>query len=89
MEDLAKLIVAKGPKKLPKVKKIAQSGHTGPDLGWENEWIVTRGALVVIANCKKPSGKNGILINNNIVRENSRPFIFILTSSNPGNDAPA
>ena len=26
--DLGKLIVAKG-KKLPKVKKIAQSGHTG------------------------------------------------------------
>ena len=31
MEDLGKLIVAKGLKKLPKVKKIAQSGHT--DLG--------------------------------------------------------
>ena len=27
--DLAKLIVAKGFKKLPKVQKIAQSGHTG------------------------------------------------------------
>ena len=26
----AKLIVAKGFKKLPKVQKIAQSGHTGP-----------------------------------------------------------
>ena len=26
--DLAKLIVAKGFKKLPKVQKIAQSGHT-------------------------------------------------------------
>ena len=26
--DLGKLIVAKGFKKLPKVKKIAQSGHT-------------------------------------------------------------
>ena len=29
--DLGKLIVAKGFKKLPKVKKIAQSGHTGPN----------------------------------------------------------
>ena len=27
--DLGKLIVAKGLKKQPKVKKIAQSGHTG------------------------------------------------------------
>ena len=27
--DLGKLIVAKGFKKLPKVKKIARSGHTG------------------------------------------------------------
>ena len=29
VEDLGKLIVANGLKKLPKVKKIAQSGHTG------------------------------------------------------------
>ena len=29
VEDLGKLIVAKGLKKLPKVKKIAQSGQTG------------------------------------------------------------
>ena len=28
VEDLGKLIVANGLKKLPKVKKIAQSGHT-------------------------------------------------------------
>ena len=28
--DLAKLIVAKGFKKLPKVQKIARSGHTAP-----------------------------------------------------------
>ena len=27
--DLSKLIVAKGFKKLPKVEKIARSGHTG------------------------------------------------------------
>ena len=31
--DLGKLIVAKGFKKLPKVQKIAQSGHTGWTLG--------------------------------------------------------
>ena len=31
VEDLGKLIVAKGLKKLPKVKKIAQSGHTDWD----------------------------------------------------------
>ena len=30
-EDLGKLIVAKGFKKLPKVQNIAQSGHTGTD----------------------------------------------------------
>ena len=29
--DLGKLIVAKGIKKLPRVKKIAQSGHTALD----------------------------------------------------------
>ena len=32
VEDSGKLIVAKGLKKLPKVKKIAQSGHTGSEL---------------------------------------------------------
>ena len=31
VRDLAQLIVAKGFKKLPKVQKIAQSGHTAPD----------------------------------------------------------
>ena len=29
VEDVGKIIVAKGLKKLPKVQKIAQSGHTG------------------------------------------------------------
>ena len=29
--DLGKLIVAKGIKKLPKVQKIARSGHTAPE----------------------------------------------------------
>ena len=31
VEGLGKLIVAKGLKKYPKVKKIAQSGHTAED----------------------------------------------------------
>ena len=31
VRDLGKLIVAKGFKKLPKVQKIVQSGHTGGD----------------------------------------------------------
>ena len=31
LRDLGKLIVAKGFKKLPKVQKIAQSGHTERD----------------------------------------------------------
>jgi len=30
--DMGKSIVAKGFKKLPKVQKIAQSGHTGGDV---------------------------------------------------------
>ena len=34
VRDLDKLIVSKGFKKLPKVQKIAQSGHTG--CGTEN-----------------------------------------------------
>ena len=34
MGDLAKLIVAKGFKKLPKVRKIAKSGHTGGEAVW-------------------------------------------------------
>ena len=31
VENLGKLIVAKGFKKLPKVQKIAKSGHTGQE----------------------------------------------------------
>ena len=33
VRDLGKLIVAKGFKKLPKVQKIAQSGHTSSERG--------------------------------------------------------
>ena len=35
MRDLGKLIFAKGYKKLPKVQKIAQSGHT--DFSGQNQ----------------------------------------------------
>ena len=37
--DLDKLIVARGFKKLPKVQKIANSGHTAPDIGL---WAVAK-----------------------------------------------
>ena len=33
--DLGKLIVAKGFEKLPKVQKIAKSGHTGCDAAFQ------------------------------------------------------
>ena len=36
VEDLGKLIVATGPKKLPKVQKIAQSGHSDCQCSWQN-----------------------------------------------------
>ena len=45
VRDLGKLIVAKGFKKLPKVQKIAQSGHTGSDTdgkGKRNRTMVDR-----------------------------------------------
>ena len=38
VRDLGKLVVAKGFKKLPKVQKIAQSGHTG----WKAQMIPLR-----------------------------------------------
>ena len=37
---LGKLIVAKGFKKLPKVQKIVQSGHTAYDPPYEIIWII-------------------------------------------------
>jgi len=40
---LGKLIVAKGFKKLPKVQKIARSGHTGPGLVVVGEDSFSRG----------------------------------------------
>ena len=39
VEDLGKLIVAKGLKKLPKVKKIAQSGHTTTEAKLFYHWV--------------------------------------------------
>ena len=36
--DLGKLIVAKGFKNLPKVQKIARSGHTGLDANQHSFW---------------------------------------------------
>ena len=41
--DLGKLIVAKGYKKLPKVQKIAKSGHTAD---YTNNRQISAGALV-------------------------------------------
>ena len=37
-KDLGKLIVAKGFKKLPKVQKIAKSGHTGLEQLGHQKW---------------------------------------------------
>ena len=48
VEDLSKLIVAKGFKKLPKVQKIAKSGHT--DLGW----CRLKHCLVIDTSCCRP-----------------------------------
>ena len=39
MRDLGKLIVAKDFKKLPKVQKIAQSGHTAMDVLWHQSTL--------------------------------------------------
>ena len=46
VEDLGKLIVAKGLKKLPKVKKIATSGHTA---GYSLSHIKIRGFSCTLA----------------------------------------
>ena len=46
--DLGKLIVAKGFKKLPKVQKIARSGHTGHNqhfIGHNRQLFLTFGPL--------------------------------------------
>ena len=51
VEDLGKLIVAKGLKKLPKVKKIAQSGHTAHNLHFFT--ILLKPYLSIIAMSKR------------------------------------
>ena len=45
MGDLGKLIVAKGLNKLPKVQKIAQSGHTGTVPAWLNTALWRMGKI--------------------------------------------
>ena len=73
MEDLGKLFVANGLKKLPKVKKIAQSGHTGSDGGNEQLqlgdtlpiWVnvdVTGCGSTVNYNNKTMAGTNDCLL---------------------------
>ena len=46
--DLGELIVARGFKKLPKVQKIARSGHTG----WQPEcttcWCLSEGSAALV-----------------------------------------
>ena len=53
MGDLGKLIVAKGFKKLPKVQKIAQSGHTAQNIPLLKSRIFTtqfcKGHLLIFA----------------------------------------
>ena len=49
MEDLDKLIVAKGFKKLPKLQWIAQSGRTGG-----NDYLKVITSLACQANCQIP-----------------------------------
>ena len=52
MEDLGKLIVAKGFKKLPKVQKIAKYGHTECDHNNHNR--CNRGAEMNTMRCGEP-----------------------------------
>ena len=52
VRDLGKLIVAKGYKKLPKVQKIAQSGHTVVRM---QQYILT---IIYSASLARPFSKN-------------------------------
>ena len=45
--DLGKLIVAKGFKKLPKVQKIAQSGHTDVNDNDDASLQITRNVIIL------------------------------------------
>ena len=51
MRDLGKLIVAKGLKKLPKVQKIAQSGHTARDSFCMGKYYCTTDLLFYLFRC--------------------------------------
>ena len=45
--DLGKLIIAKGFKKLPKVQKIAQSGHTDVNDNDDASLQITRNVIIL------------------------------------------
>ena len=47
MGDLGKLIVAKGFKKLPKVQKIAKSGHTERHLARFGALLISQAAQIM------------------------------------------
>ena len=48
--DLSKFIVAKGYKKLPKVQKIAQSGHTASDVrkDWSANFVTNISPILTL-----------------------------------------
>ena len=48
VRDLGKLIVAKGFKNLPKVQKIAQSGHIGRHLGSKCTYFILKFEIKVL-----------------------------------------
>ena len=48
VEDSGKLIVAEGLKKLPKVQKIAQSGHTACSHGFKSSTVIIYNSSVVL-----------------------------------------
>ena len=48
VRDSGKIIVANGYKKLPKVQKSAQSGHTGSDKGCNDLTIYSRVAFYLL-----------------------------------------
>ena len=58
VRDLGKLIVAKGFIKLPKVQKIAQSGHTGDDPSLPIIILIILAASITIAHSIKAKQLN-------------------------------
>ena len=79
MGDLGKLIIAKGFKKLPKVQKIAQSGHTDLLLQkCSKSWLIL---LSNLRHCFKtttigatPSQINGKVFCQKIQQKEIKPF---------------